>query len=81
MFSDATHAITARYHRRMALTACPECKAEMSTTAPACPKCGYRKPMSPGTSIAIKVIVAVALFVAIWFGGKWVIDNAFKNNW
>lgn len=49
----------------------------MSTQATACPHCGYRKPMSMGANVAIKVIVAIGLFAAVMAGGKWLIDVVF----
>lgn len=47
----------------MAIIKCPECKKDMSSTASACPHCGYakrkRKPMGLGTGIVLVVFVAI----------------------
>lgn len=48
----------------VALTACKECGAEVSTTAKACPKCGARLPKEKG-AVPVLVLVLVGLFVLV----------------
>lgn len=76
----------------MALTKCPECDKEVSTTAETCPNCGYRlisKPQQAKKSIpksAIIAIVAVLIVIAgifaynnmLWGNDKIAYDIAVK---
>ncbi len=54
----------------MALTQCPECGKEVSTSAELCPHCGYRliaKPQNPIKAIPKSVIITlVSIFVVVF---------------
>lgn len=59
----------------MALTTCPDCSAEISAAAPACPKCGRPMlpavplPVAPSRSVnVVKLVGAVMVAVSV-FGG------------
>jgi hypothetical protein len=52
----------------MALVTCPDCKAEISDAAPACPKCGRRA--RGGVSI-VRILLMLAIGVLL-FGGCWI---------
>lgn len=45
----------------MALTLCPECKKEISSTAEACPHCGFtlkpKRKWNPGTAAVLSLII------------------------
>lgn len=59
----------------MSLVTCPECKHEHSSTAKACPSCGYRKPRR----IFRKLVIGVgAVFGALMFIG-WISDSPQGN--
>ena len=61
----------------MTLIQCSECKAEMSDTANACPKCGWQK-KSRFKWTTITTILAIAALIAIWNNVGGVSDVAFK---
>lgn len=62
-----------------ALGSCPACKGPLAANAAACPACGYKRSMPVALSVAVKIAVAIGLFVVIWYGGKWAIDVAFPR--
>lgn len=43
----------------MALTSCPECGAQVATSAKSCPQCGARL----GTGVLVKVIVGLSILL------------------
>ena len=68
--------------KKMALTRCPECGHEMSSSAPVCPNCGYsflfatpnrsqakRNLIVFALGVIVPIIVGSGAFIAITIGG------------
>ena len=71
----------------MALTHCPECKKEISSSAKSCPHCGYQ-PKTTGCftyMIYFSVTFLALFFLLNWFGGRGssVIDDTktYEQSW
>ena len=57
----------------MALVRCPDCDAEVSTTANRCPKCGgripihVRYPLTPKDALKMVLLLTPIMAATIWF--------------
>lgn len=52
---------------RMSLKPCRECKAEVSTEASSCPKCGAKNPTQKKAGWFVKIGGGFVVFVLVWF--------------
>ena len=51
----------------MPVGTCPECNGKLSTSAPACPHCGYRRQSPRLRGLATIVVSLLVIGLVIWF--------------
>jgi len=55
----------------MALVICPDCRTQISSDAPVCPRCGRKKPRTIGESLVTIAIGVVLCLVALYGAMMW----------
>jgi hypothetical protein len=64
----------------MALVPCPDCKSEISSDAPTCPRCGWKRRLAPKSTW---ILLAMLVFVVLGAGGaaKFCGEQLERDSW